>query len=138
MSSTGRRNQSNKRKLMAQSTSLGNVTSDLKLPAIHSGRGRKSGVVSPLAALGGDHISSTKVYTKISYMVFSDSEYQNVRADVKRVCLRLEIDPEHLPLKKFQDFAAEGVDEKIQAVRYNHYAHRRMKLLDILYQKLTQ
>jgi len=70
-------------------------------------------------------------------MVYLDAEYYDVRNEVKKLCSKLNIDVEHLPLRPFTDFGGEDVPEKMQNIRYSHYNTRRMKLLDILHAKLT-
>ena len=45
----------------------------------------------------------------------------------------MNINIEHLPLKLREEFAEEGITDKIKDIRYNHYDKRRLKLLDLLH-----
>ena len=80
----------------------------------------------------------TRDFANISHIVFTDQEQQHVREDVKKLCATLEIDHTALVQRNEKEFEDETTSNGIQDVRYLHYNNRRLKLLDVLNQKITQ
>lgn len=118
------------------------VKPGVRLPLISSARGISNAEGSTQASqyggafVGGLQSSpSTYILTpQLAQLIFVDhtGAQSEVREDCKQLCDQVGIDWATLYQRELKDFASEGVQSKIQEVRFNHYNARRVRNLEMI------
>ncbi|TNV71250.1 hypothetical protein FGO68_gene7277 [Halteria grandinella] len=70
-------------------------------------------------------------------LIFKDvNTQQELTEDAQLICKQLALNPAHLKLKAYAEFAEQGISQTVQEVRYKHYNEKRLYNLTMIEEML--